>query len=71
MLEREPIASEQSEQDELPSSLRRKLDRVDFDDQMYGYKATFNPTFPIEPNREFGWVSLYHFGLISTLPTAV
>jgi hypothetical protein len=32
-------------------------------DQMYGYKATFNPTFPIEPNREFGWVSLYHFGL--------
>ncbi|SDA20181.1 hypothetical protein SAMN05216315_1137 [Nitrosospira sp. Nsp18] len=31
--------------------------------QMYGYKATFNPTFPVEPNREFGWVSLYHFGL--------
>lgn len=31
--------------------------------QKYGYKATFNPTFPVEPNSEFGWVSPYHFGL--------
>jgi len=29
----------------------------------YGYKATFNPTFPVEPPQEFGWVSKYHFGL--------
>ncbi|WP_097066730.1 glucoamylase family protein [Nitrosovibrio sp. Nv4] len=31
--------------------------------QKYGYKATFNPTFPVEPYHEFGWVSPYHFGL--------
>lgn len=31
--------------------------------QTYGYKATFNPTFPVEPYHEFGWVSPYHFGL--------
>ncbi len=31
--------------------------------QEYGYKATFNPTFPVESEHEFGWVSKYHFGL--------
>jgi hypothetical protein len=31
--------------------------------EKYGYKATFNPTFPVEPYQEFGWVSPYHFGL--------
>ena len=31
--------------------------------QKYGYKATFNPTFPVEPQHEYGWVSPYHFGL--------
>ena len=30
--------------------------------QQYGYKATFNPTFPVQPKRELGWVSPYHFG---------
>ena len=29
----------------------------------YGYKATFNPTFPVEPKHEYGWVSPYHFGI--------
>ena len=29
----------------------------------YGYKATFNPTFPVQPNHEHGWVSPYHFGI--------
>ncbi|MGH8761754.1 MAG: glucoamylase family protein [Nitrosospira sp.] len=28
-----------------------------------GYTATFNPTFPVKPYYEFGWVSPYHFGL--------
>ncbi|HET6600261.1 MAG TPA: glucoamylase family protein [Burkholderiaceae bacterium] len=32
--------------------------------QEYAYKATFNPTFPVaQRNREYGWVSPYHFGL--------
>ena len=32
--------------------------------QEYGYKATFNPTFPVaQPKHEYGWVSPYHFGL--------
>lgn len=31
--------------------------------QRYGYKATFNPTFPVRPKRAYGWVSPYHFGI--------
>ena len=31
--------------------------------EQYGYKATFNPTFPVHPKREYGWVSPYHFGI--------
>ncbi len=31
--------------------------------QQYGYKATFNPTFPVQPHHEYGWVSPYHFGI--------
>ena len=31
--------------------------------QQYGYKATFNPTFPVQPKHEYGWVSPYHFGI--------
>jgi len=29
----------------------------------YGYKASFNPTFPSEPTRAAGWVSPFHFGI--------
>jgi hypothetical protein len=29
----------------------------------YGYKATFNPTFPVQPKHEHGWMSPYHFGI--------
>jgi hypothetical protein len=29
----------------------------------YGYKASFNPTFPARPKHEYGWVSSYNFGL--------
>ena len=29
----------------------------------YGYKASFNPTFPAQPKHEHGWVSPYNFGL--------
>ncbi len=32
--------------------------------QEYGYKATFNPTFPVaQTKHEYGWVSPYHFGI--------
>ena len=32
--------------------------------QEYGYKTSFNPTFPVaQPKNEYGWVSPYHFGL--------
>jgi len=31
--------------------------------EQYGYKATFNPTFPVRPKQEYGWVSPYHFGI--------
>ena len=29
----------------------------------YGYKASFNPTFPAQPKHEHGWVSPHNFGL--------
>jgi hypothetical protein len=29
----------------------------------YGFKATFNPTFPDGKDSPYGWVSPYHFGL--------
>lgn len=31
--------------------------------EQYGYKASFNPTFPARPAHEYGWVSSYHFGI--------
>lgn len=29
----------------------------------YGFKASFNPTFPCSAERHCGWVSPYHFGI--------
>lgn len=29
----------------------------------YGFKATFNPTFPHHPGHAYGWVSSWHYGL--------
>ncbi len=29
----------------------------------YGYKATFNPTYPGKPGKKHGWVSPWHFGI--------
>jgi len=29
----------------------------------YGFKATFNPTFPVNAGEPCGWVSQWHFGL--------
>ncbi|MCC5850570.1 MAG: hypothetical protein JJU29_20985 [Verrucomicrobia bacterium] len=29
----------------------------------YGYKSSFNPTFPAQPKHEHGWVSSYNYGL--------
>ncbi len=29
----------------------------------YGFKATYNPTFPANDRQSFGWVTPYHFGL--------
>ncbi|HXG56791.1 MAG TPA: glucoamylase family protein, partial [Vicinamibacterales bacterium] len=31
--------------------------------QAYGFKATFNPTYPVTSENEFGWVSPWNFGL--------
>ncbi len=36
-----------------------KLERPD----SYGFKATFNPTFPVASNHASGWVSPWNFGL--------
>jgi len=29
----------------------------------YGFKATFNPTYPVKSGNPFGWVSPWHYGL--------
>ena len=29
----------------------------------YGFKATFNPTYPEKSSNPFGWVSPWHYGL--------
>src|SRR5665213_1396390 len=29
----------------------------------YGFKGTFNPTYPDKGGRPYGWVTLWHFGL--------
>jgi hypothetical protein len=29
----------------------------------YGFKATFNPTFPVADGSSLGWVSPWHFGI--------
>ncbi len=29
----------------------------------YGFKATFNPTYPAKTGSEYGWVSPWHYGL--------
>ncbi|MFD2270107.1 glucoamylase family protein [Undibacterium arcticum] len=36
----------------------------------YGFKASFNPTFPSASIRKCGWVSPYHFG-INEGPTVI
>jgi hypothetical protein len=32
-------------------------------EEVYGYKASFNPTYPDKSRNEYGWVSPYHFGI--------
>ena len=32
-------------------------------DRPYGFKASFNPTFPAASGGQYGWVSPFHFGL--------
>jgi hypothetical protein len=29
----------------------------------YGFKATFNPTYPDKSRNAYGWVSKWHFGI--------
>lgn len=45
----------------LPSI--RKFNELKLKEEVYGYKASFNPTFPDTSRNEYGWVSLYHFGI--------
>ena len=40
------------------------VDRVRLaEDNLYGFKATFNPTYPNSSGAPYGWVSPWHFGL--------
>ena len=33
------------------------------EDNRYGFKATFNPTYPGQTESKFGWISNWHYGL--------
>src|SRR5437764_3858252 len=39
------------------------FDKLHLADNTYGYKATFNPTFPEKTHNELGWISPYHFAI--------
>jgi len=47
----------------LPT-IRYFIDSVHLEEpHSYGFKATFNPTYPVRSENEFGWVSPWNFGL--------
>jgi hypothetical protein len=33
------------------------------ENNLYGFKATYNPTYPVKPKNPSGWVSPWHYGL--------
>jgi hypothetical protein len=45
----------------LPSI--ENLNRLKLKENVYGYKATFNPSFPDKSHNKYGWVSSYHYGI--------
>jgi hypothetical protein len=48
---------------EIVLSSIRKFNELKLKEEVYGYKASFNPTFPEPSRNEYGWVSPYHFGI--------
>jgi hypothetical protein len=40
-----------------------KFNELKLKEDVYGYKASFNPTFPDTSRNEYGWVSPYQFGI--------
>lgn len=45
----------------LPSI--EKFHDLKLKEDIYGYKASYNPTFPDGSGSKYGWVSPYHFGI--------
>ena len=45
-------------------SIRYYRDKLDLSaGHAYGFKATFNPTFPERGRNKWGWVSPHHYGI--------
>jgi hypothetical protein len=45
-------------------AIRYFVDRVELTQaESYGFKATFNPTYPVKTENEYGWVSKWNYGL--------
>lgn len=40
-----------------------KFNNLKLKEDVYGYKASYNPTYPDQSRDEYGWVSPYHFGI--------
>lgn len=46
------------------AAIRYLVESVHLDEpREFGFKATFNPTFPVHPENPYGWVSPWNFGL--------
>jgi hypothetical protein len=45
-------------------AIRYFVDRVELTQaESYGFKATFNPTYPVKTENKYGWVSKWNYGL--------
>jgi len=49
---------------EIVLPVLRRFEEIDLCvDHPYGFRASFNPTFPTASGRAHGWVSPFHFGI--------
>jgi hypothetical protein len=49
---------------ELVLPVLRRFEDIELPvDRPYGFRASFNPTYPVSPDHEHGWVSPYQFGI--------
>jgi hypothetical protein len=48
---------------EIVMPVIRYFHDIELKQELYGFKATFNPTFPVKDKNRYGWISPWNFGL--------